>query len=249
LPRGFVSSNDGASFSVLAFLHLFLALICLHVQLLEAMLPSSLATMARGAAPDKRFPPFFNTARPICYTILPLYTVDLRSSGGRASGLIACMSIVSQAFPNWQLGARSSQAAIDALYFITTIQQQQFPGIKTFVYAQGLATLVANQMASAFASATWPGAKKAQIDGWILDSVRRPPIRHRLAHLGSHQPPQVAHPSDDASKFLFGTDTVGHMLMASCSAPMCPESISDYFGSSDPNSRYPQSTYQAALDT
>jgi hypothetical protein len=56
------------------------------------------------------------------------------------------------------------------------------------------------------------------------------------------------HPSDDASKFLFGADTVGHMLLANCSAPMCPESISDYF-QSDPNSRYPQSAYQAALDT
>jgi hypothetical protein len=60
---------------------------------------------------------------------------------------------------------------------------------------------------------------------------------------------QVVHPSDDASKFLFGTDTVGHMLMANCSAPMCPESVSDYFKDSDPNSRYPQSAYQAALDT
>ena len=45
-----------------------------------------------------------------------------------------------------------------------------------------------------------------------------------------------------------GTDTVGHMLMANCSAPMCPESINDYFAN-DPNSRYPQSAYQATLDT
>lgn len=37
--------------------------------------------------------------------------------------------------------------------------------------------------------------------------------------------------------------------MANCSAPMCPESVSDYFKDSDPNSRYPQSAYQAALDT
>ncbi len=59
---------------------------------------------------------------------------------------------------------------------------------------------------------------------------------------------QVLHPSDDASKWLFGTDTVGHMLMANCSAPMCPESINGYFDS-DPNSRYPQSAYQSALDT
>jgi hypothetical protein len=29
---------------------------------------------------------------------------------------------------------------------------------------------------------------------------------------------------------------------------MCPESINDYFDN-DPNSRYPQSAYQSALDT
>jgi hypothetical protein len=81
------------------------------------------------------------------------------------------MSIVSKAFPNWQLGARSSQAAIDALYFITVIQQQQFPGVKTFVYAQGLGTLVANQMAASISTVVWPQTTKARVDGWVLDSV------------------------------------------------------------------------------
>jgi len=38
------------------------------------------------------------------------------------------------------------------------------------------------------------------------------------------------------------------MLFANCSAPMCPESINGYFDN-DPNSRYPQSAYQSALDT
>jgi hypothetical protein len=60
---------------------------------------------------------------------------------------------------------------MDALYFITTIQQQN-PNSKTFVYAQGLGTLVANQMAAALPMAKWPSAPQAKIDGWILDSVR-----------------------------------------------------------------------------
>jgi hypothetical protein len=81
------------------------------------------------------------------------------------------MSNVSNAFPNWQLGARSPQAAMDALYFITTVQQS-YTSANTFVYAQGLGTLVANQMAAAMPTAKWPSAPQPKIDGWILDSVR-----------------------------------------------------------------------------
>jgi hypothetical protein len=122
---------------------------------------------------------------------VPSNTFDLRSTGGRVTGLVACMSIVSQTYPNWQLGARSPQAAIDALYFITTIQQQ-FTGAKTFVYAQGLGTLVANQMAAASATASWPQTKKAQIDGWILDSVRKREGRAFAASRKRNAPNTVA---------------------------------------------------------
>jgi alpha-beta hydrolase superfamily lysophospholipase len=97
------------------------------------------------------------------------------------------MSIVSQAFPNWQLGARSSQAAMDALYFITTIQQQN-PNAKSFVYAQGLGTLVANQMAAALPTATWPSAPKAKVDGWILDSVRYFPFTNHFVRVNLFSP-------------------------------------------------------------
>jgi hypothetical protein len=85
--------------------------------------------------------------------------------------MVACMSIVSKAFPSWLLGARSSNAAMDALYFIATIQKT-YPGVKTFVYSQGLGTLVANQVAAALPTSFWPDyTSKTIIDGWILDSV------------------------------------------------------------------------------
>ena len=127
-----------------------------------------------------------NSARCLVFhrntTANPYLIFLFRTSGGRSTGLIACMSIVSQAFPNWQLGARSSQAAMDALYFITTIQQQN-PNAKTFVYAQGLGSLVANQMAAALPTATWPSAPRAKVDGWILDSVRCFPSQTNLFFL------------------------------------------------------------------